>query len=246
MEAGMTGIGSASRKCGTVRDVAEFVQREFRRLADPVKAPQMQAYMKTETPFYGINKPERVRVSRRFKQEFLPANAAEWRASIQTLWDLPHREEKYAALDYAALFPEFLQPASMDFFGQLAREGAWWDLVDFVASRLVSPTLLEHRRAVRPVIDRWIGDRSLWVRRTALLSQLKHKERTDERQLFDHALLRCGETEFFIRKAIGWALRDYSWTAPQAVLGFLEKHGAELSRLSYREGGKRLAKLGLL
>lgn len=246
MEAGMTGASSASRQHGTVRELAEFVQREFQRLADSGKAPQMQAYMKTGMPFYGINKPERVRVSRRFRKEFPPANATEWRDSIRTLWALPHREERYAALDYAALFPEFLQPASMDFFEQLAREGAWWDLVDFVASRLVSPTLLEHRGAVRPVIDRWIGDGSLWVRRTALLSQLKHKERTDERQLFDHALLRCGETEFFIRKAIGWALRDYSWTDPQAVLGFLEKHRVDLSRLSYREGGKRLAKLGLL
>lgn len=242
----MTGAGARSRRQVDLPELAAFVQREFQRLADSTKASQMQAYMKTEMPFHGINQPERVRVSRRFKQTFPPANATEWRAAVRTLWGLPHREEKYAALDYAALFPEYLQPAAMDFFGQLAREGAWWDLVDFVATRLVSPTLLRHRHAVRPVIDRWIGDDSLWLRRTALLSQLKHKEHTDERQLFDHALLRCGETDFFIRKAIGWALRDYSGTAPQAVLGFLEEHGAALSRLSRREAGKRLAKQGLL
>lgn len=237
---------TVARQQATVPELAAFVQRKFQRLADSANASRMQAYMKTEMPFHGINQPERVRVSRHFKEAFPPANAAEWRAAIRTLWGLPHREEKYAALDYAAMFPEFLQPAAMAFFGQLAREGAWWDLVDFVATRLVSPTLLKHRRVVRPVIDRWIGDDSLWVRRTALLSQLKHKERTDERQLFEHTLLRCGETDFFIRKAIGWALRDYSSTAPQAVLAFLERHGAGLSRLSHREAGKRLVKLGLL
>lgn len=237
---------AAAPRQAIVPELAAFVQREFQGLADPAKASQMQAYMKTEMPFYGINQPERDRVSRRFKEAFPPATETEWRTAIRTLWTLPHREEKYAALDYAAMFPEFRQPAAMDFFGQLAREGAWWDLVDFVATRLVSPTLLNHRHAVRPVIDRWVRDDSLWLRRTALLSQLKHKAHTDERQLFGHTLLRRGETAFFIRKAIGWALRDYSSTAPQAVLGFLEQHGAELSRLSYREAAKRLAKLGLL
>ena len=221
-------------------ELVDFVQRHFRDLADPLKAPQMQAYMKTQMPFYGINQPERKAVTRQFKKLFPPASRDQWRRAILALWELPHREERYAALDYAAQFPQYLEPASLRLFGRLAREGAWWDLVDFVAGRLVSPTLLEHREKARPTIERWIDDRSMWIRRTALLSQLRHKDATDEEQLFDHVLRRASEEEFFIRKAIGWALRDYSWTNPESVSAFLKRRGDKLSRLSYREAAKRL------
>ncbi len=129
---------------------------------------------------------------------------------------------------------------------RLAKEGAWWDLVDWVAGRVVSPTLLAHREQTKPVLEEWVEDDDMWVRRVAILSQLKHKDQTDVAQLFDFCLRRADETEFFIRKAVGWALRDYSWTNPEGVRDFLADHGDELSPLSRREAGKRLAKLGML
>jgi 3-methyladenine DNA glycosylase AlkD len=100
--------------------------------------------------------------------------------------------------------------------------------------------LLDDRAGMRPVVERWIDHDDLWLRRTALLSQLRHKERTDEKQLYDFCLRRSDEKEFFIRKAIGWALRDYSWTSPRSIKRFLREHGKKLSGLSRREAAKRL------
>lgn len=206
----------------------------------------MQKYMRTETPFYGVQKPDRATIIRELKRRFPPENRDAWQEAVLALWRMPHREEKYMALEYAALGRAFLDSPSLALLQRLVRDGAWWDLVDFVAGGLLSPTLYAHRAEVRPAMERWVEDDDMWVRRAALLSQLKHKERTDEEQLFGHCLLRADEKEFFIRKAVGWALRDYSWTRPEAVLRFLRDHGERLSPLSLREGSKRLAKLGMV
>ena len=93
---------------------------------------------------------------------------------------------------------------------------------------------------MHPKLDRWIDDRNLWIRRTAILSQLKHKGGTDRDQLFGYCLRRAGEKEFFIRKAIGWALREYAKTEPDAVRAFALEHREQLSGLSFREATKHL------
>lgn len=204
----------------------------------------MQAYMRTSDPFFGIQKRERTLIARELRKQFPPADAVEWRASVLALWAQPHREEKYLAIDYARLWPRFHTPAAAPLFARLIVEGAWWDLVDPVAVNLVGTTYLAYRDAVRPTLDDWIDDDNLWLRRTALLSQIKHRDATDEAQLFDYCLRRSAEKEFFIRKAIGWALRDYSWTRPEAVRAFLAENRERLSPLSVREGAKRLAATG--
>ncbi len=220
-----------------------FVRQELAAQADPAKAAPMQAYMKTDMPFLGVQKPGRVPVIREIAKRFPPADRHAWEEGVLALWRLPHREEKYLALEYAALGRAFHNAAALALYARLIRDGAWWDLVDFVAAGLLSPTLRAHRDQVRPAMERWIDDDDMWIRRAALLSQLRHKEQTDEAQLFDHCLRRAHEKEFFIRKAIGWALRDFSWTRPSAVQAFLRKNRNRLSPLSIREGSKRLAKL---
>jgi len=222
-----------------------MAQRELQARANPANAAPMQAYMKTEQPYYGVKKPERVPVIRQMRA-YPPHDQRDWQRRILALWSLPHREERYLALDYMTMWPQYRKPASLPFCKRIIREGAWWDLVDPVAAWMVSPILKANRQTVKPVMDEWVEDEDLWVRRTAILSQLKHKTDTDERQLYNFCLRRAQEKDFFIRKAIGWALRDYSWTFPESVRDFLVDHREELSPLSYREGGKRLAKLGLL
>jgi len=228
------------------RSLVAFVQQELTQLADPAKAAPMQAYMKTRQPFYGVQKPEREVILQRLKGEFLPADRQVWEECVLALWALPHREEQYLAIRYAALCPEYVDHISLALSNRIVREGAWWDLVDAAVGSLVSPALLNHRDLVRPAMDRWVEDQDLWVRRAALLSQLRHKEETDEGQLFDHCLRRAEEREFFIAKAVGWALRDYSWTNPESVLAFLKENRERLAPLSLREGAKRIQKLGLL
>jgi 3-methyladenine DNA glycosylase AlkD len=227
-------------------ELVRFIESEFHALADPAKAAPMQAYMKTAEPFYGIQKPERARVFREMKKRFAPATRREYEASIRALWRLPHREEKYAAIEYAVQSPALITGKSLPLYEKLIREGSWWDLVDPVAVWLVARVLLAERRQTRPIMARWIGDKELWIRRAALLSQIRHKEATDERQLFAHCLRCAPDQAFFIRKAIGWALRDYSYTAPHSVRDFLLAHRGRLSGLSFREGAKQLIRTGLI
>lgn len=203
----------------------------------------MAAYMKTRQPFYGVQKPQRTLVARELRRRFPPGDQAGYGRNVLALWSLPHREEQYLALDYATGFRPFLAPPSLPLYERLIREGGWWDFVDTVAGKLVSPTLLRYRTETDPTIERWIRDDEMWIRRAALLSQLGHKRETDEPKLFERCLLLADERPFFIRKAIGWALRDYSAARPEAVREFLIRSGSSLSPLSYREAARRLDRL---
>jgi len=109
-----------------------------------------------------------------------------------------------------------------------------------VAADLVGAVLASDRLEIAPAMRRWIDDPDMWIRRTAILSQIRHKANTDERMLFDFCRRRANEKEFFIRKAIGWALREYAKVEPTAVRGFLASHGQKLSGLSVREAAKHL------
>ena len=124
----------------------------------------------------------------------------------------------------------------MPIFERLVREGQWWDIVDPVASWLVGRTLLNHETAVRPTIEAFIEDDDFWIRRTALLAHLGHKDKTRSDCLFRYCSALADEKEFFIRKAIGWALREYSKSEPAKVANYLRKNEGKLSGLSFKEG----------
>lgn len=226
--------------------LVRFVRSRLRAVADPAKAAPMQKYMKTDTPFYGVQRPDQYVIFREMARRFVPANRRDYEAAVRALWQLPHREEKYAAIDYAGRHERFVTSASLPLYGRLVRQGAWWDLVDWIAVPLVSSVYLAERKKVRPTIERWIDDDNLWIRRTALLAHNRHKQQTDEKQLFAHCLRRADETEFFIRKAIGWALRQYSYANPTGVRRFLRTQRSRLSGLSYREAARQLKRAGLM
>jgi 3-methyladenine DNA glycosylase AlkD len=221
-------------------DLVRFVRRELRRLADPKKAVEMAAYLKTDMPFYGVQKPRRLPVYGEITRRFPITTRSEYRQAVTALWSQPHREEKYAAVHVARSVPSYITVSSVGLYEQMIRQGAWWDLVDGIAVDLVGHVLLHQRRQMRPRIDKWIDDHDMWIRRAALLSQISHKSQTDDGQLFSHCLRRAHEKEFFIRKAIGWALREYACTAPDAVARFLRQNRDLLSALSFREAAKHL------
>ncbi len=220
--------------------VVSYVQREFKKLADPINAVPMAAYMKTEMPFYGIPKPLRVPIYRTLKKEYAPSTQEEYEACVLALWNLNHREEKYAAIEYAMFFDKFITYKSLPLYERLVREGQWWDYVDPIAIALVGIALKKDRVRVEPKMNKWIRDPDMWIRRTAILSQNRHKSETNEEMLFEHCLARAHEKDFFIRKAIGWALREYSYSAPNAVRKFLTQNKETLSPLSLKEGAKQL------
>lgn len=224
-------------------EAIRFVQAALEEAADPIKAPQMQAYMKTEMPFYGVQKPARTPILRRLVKEFPPAGSVDYETMVRDLWALPHREEKYLALGVAVHFKEFIRPDRLDLYRDLIVEGAWWDLVDEVATHLIRPLVINYPEDVWPTVDPWVESEEMWLRRTALICQVGAKDNTDAERLFRFCDARAHEKEFFIRKAIGWALREYSKTDPEAVAAFLNSRRAQLSGLSFREGAKHIGNL---
>ncbi len=217
-----------------------FALTALREAADPERAAAMQAYMKTDMAFFGVTSGDRKLIARHLRRELPPSSDPEYRSQIEELWQQPWRETRYLAIGVARDHRRFITLGNLDLYERMIRQGAWWDLVDEIAAHLVGRLVLEQREQMRPVLDSWIEDSDLWIRRTAILAQLRHKERTDAEQLFDFCLRRAEETDFFIRKAIGWALRQYARTDPDAVRAFLAEHGGELSGLSRREAGKHL------
>ena len=226
--------------------LVKYIQSELATLADPVKAEEMAAYMRTEMPFYGVQKPDRVPLIREMKNRFPPVSLSDYQRNVLALWQLEHREEKYLAINYADSFKQYMIPQAVPLFERLVREGQWWDFVDPIASWLVGRTLLSHEESLRPVIETYVQDEDFWIRRTALLAHLGHKKMTNSEALFRYCTALAGEKEFFIRKAIGWALREYSKSEPEKVSRYLKKNADNLSPLSYKEGAKHLVKMGLL
>ena len=130
--------------------------------------------------------------------------------------------------------------ASLPLIERMIREGAWWDFVDEIASNVIGGMLKRQPENMWPVLDRYIEDDDMWIRRTAILAQLKFKQETDFEKLASYCEACMDEKEFFIRKAIGWSLREYAKREPGKVKAFVAKHEQRLSGLSKREALKNL------
>lgn len=224
----------------------QYVSTELAQLANPAKAAEMAAYMKTAMPFYGVQKPERLPIIKEFKKSFAPGSYAQYEANVLALWQGEFREEKYLAINYAETFKDYIVPQAIPLYECLVREGGWWDFVDPIASLLVGKVLLENEKRIRPVIETYLLDEDFWIKRVALLAHLGHKKATNSSCLFRYCSSLAGEKEFFIRKAIGWILREYSKSEPEKVVRYLQANKESLSPLSYREGAKHLIKAGMI
>jgi len=216
------------------------VRAALREAADPSRAPAMQAYMKSALPFYGVARPQRDAALKPVWAAHPPADRGTWEASVRALYDgAAFREERYAALALLAREKRWRDPDAVPLIEHLVVAGAWWDLVDEIAGRTVAPLLRAHRDAMTPVVLGWSRSDDLWLRRTSVLAQLGKGE-VDRDLLTAVVLAAAPSSEFFLRKAIGWALRDLAHRDPDWVRGFLAEHGSELSPLSVREASKHL------
>jgi 3-methyladenine DNA glycosylase AlkD len=215
-------------------DFPRQVQQQLQTLADPGRASGMAAYMKGKFTFLGIQTPLRREASLPLIRAFAgnPIEAAE------ALWGLPEREYQYVAIDLLRRHSKRLNSEHLPALEALVQHKSWWDSVDGLAVTIGGIVLRQPELADR--MDRLIASPNLWLRRVALLHQLEWKDHTDEARLFDSCRQCAGEKEFFIRKAIGWALRQYARTHPAAVRNFLARHREELSGLSFREASKHL------
>lgn len=207
---------------------------------DPEKAAPMVRYMKNHFPFLGLKRPEFQPLIRPLLTAAkLVADEAWLAEATRSLWALPEREYQYTAIDLLAKYQKSLTPSSLPLLRELIVTHSWWDSVDGVVGGVLSPLTLRLPELQRQM-DEWSCDENFWLRRAAILHQLKHHKATDSERLFAYCRANAADPEFFIRKAIGWALRTYAYTDPHAVRAFVEANQAQLSSLSVREALKHL------
>lgn len=215
------------------------LQTEFEANADPVISAGQRAYLKNNFHFLGMPTPFRRQLQKPVFRLHAPTSDHELAALIEALWALPYRDYHHAALDLAELHGRLHTPQLLPVFKRLAAQNQWWDSIDYLAGSIIGKLALRYPE-LAPEIASWIEDENFWLRRVAILFQLKHKLKTDEKLLFALCEKTMHEKEFFIRKAIGWALREYAKTNPQAVWDFAQTHRDRLSGLSYREATRRI------
>ena len=221
--------------------VLAAVRTGLRERADPVRAAGAGAYLKSTIPCLGVRVPE--------VRQIVSAAAAgtpfdspdQLRATALELWrGAAAREERYAAIDLTANRMVSGDMGMLPAYEEFIRSGAWWDLVDGTVGRLCG-LLQANRTEMTAVLLGWSTDADLWIRRAAILSQLKAKAATDAALLARIVEANLADPEFFVRKAIGWALREYGKTDPAWVAAFVASHAAAISPLSRREAVRHLA-----
>ncbi|WP_199434578.1 DNA alkylation repair protein [Qaidamihabitans albus] len=218
------------------------VRARLAALADPVRAPQMRRYMKSDLPFRGVPKPARQQLTREIFDEYVLTDVDSWERTVRELWHgASFREERYIAIDLTGhrRYLRWQTAERIPLYEELVRTGAWWDLVDEIAIRRIGPILRAEPAAVGPVLRRWATDPDRWIRRTSVICQIGAKGHTDRTLLTGCVEANVDDTDSFIRKVIGWALRDHAKTDPDWVRSFVADHPG-LSGLSRREALKHL------
>ncbi|SIR06549.1 DNA-7-methylguanine glycosylase [Janthinobacterium sp. TND4EL3] len=209
-------------------------------VAEPGRAAPMQAYMRGQFVFLGVAAPQRRLAAKALLAGLQGVGAEVLLEHAQLLWQQPEREYQHVALDMLAMHRRQLLPEHIPALLDLARQRAWWDSIDGMADVVGDVLQAQLRRGGdgHAHMEGALRHADFWLRRIAMLHQLGWRGDTDARWLFDAALALAHEDEFFIRKAIGWALRDYAHHAPAAVTAFANAHRQRLSALSYREALK--------
>jgi 3-methyladenine DNA glycosylase AlkD len=219
------------------------LRNALQRAGDPVKAQAMQAYMKSSMPYHGVPTPLLRELCKATFAKLQFATAPDWQAQILDLWrGARFREERYGALHLAGdkRWQPFQTLSAMKMYEEMIVTGAWWDYVDDIASHRVGPLLRDHPAPMRRKMLSWSKSNNLWKRRTAILCQLGFKAETDLELLYACIHPSLGSREFFLQKAIGWALRQYAWTDGAEIKKYVQLNRDRLSNLSRREALKNI------
>jgi 3-methyladenine DNA glycosylase AlkD len=214
------------------------LRRELRAVARPENAPAMQAYMKSAMPFLGVSADSLRAVCRRLFGALELRDADHWRGLVLGLWrGASHREERHAAIELSGLRAAhpFQGLDALPMYEELIVSGAWWDFVDVLAKHRLGPLLRAHPREMRREMLAWSRCADLWKRRSSILCQLAFKQDTDRALLYACIQPSLGSREFFLQKAIGWALRQLAWSDPDEVRCYVREHAGRLAALSRRE-----------
>ena len=240
------GGGPARRAVGRPsRELTRAVRDGLWAVREPERAHGQQRYMKSSMPFMGVRVPVMRRTARAVFNRHPPAGADDWSAAVLALWrEADYREIRYAAIELA-VHPKCLHWLTVDaiaMIDEIVVDGAWWDYVDRIAPAGLGHLLVTEPEATGALVRRWARDDDIWRRRSAILSQLKRKEDTDPALLYDCLAPSFGHEEFFVQKAMGWALRAHAYTDPDAVRRFVAKNESRLPGLTRREALRNVGK----
>ncbi len=214
------------------------LQVSFQECANTENALQMKKYMKNRCDFFGIKSPLRKEIYREHKQKYGLIPKEDTAEIVKWCWQQPQREYQYFAMEFLGKTAKKEDGGIIDLYVYLITNKSWWDTVDFIASNLVGVYLKRFPDKTEQLTAEWIASENMWLQRTCLLFQLKYKSELNTELLHQFIGQLSSSNEFFIRKAIGWILREYSKTNAEFVVSYVEKY--PLSGLSQREALKWL------
>jgi len=211
-----------------------LLQKTFQENSNSIRANQQAKYMKNHFAFYGLTSPERRKLQAPFLvKKYLPVKQDAY-IIINKLWEKPQRELHYFAQELANKYQKHVEKSDIELYEYLITRNSWWDTVDFIAANLIGNYFTHFPDEKEQIIDKWMHSNNMWLQRTCVIFQLKYKKETDTKTLSNCINQLIGSKEFFINKAIGWALREYGKTNPNWVVDFVQEH-EQLAALSKRE-----------
>jgi 3-methyladenine DNA glycosylase AlkD len=220
-------------------ELLDRLVRTFGAARDPERAVAAEAYMRDQFPFLGLSLPATRKLGRTVLAGLPAPTEAELGDVAAACWARGEREYQYFACDYLRAHVAVPGPEFITVVRTLVVTKSWWDTVDPLATRVTGDLVRRHPELVT-TMDEWSAAENLWLVRTAILHQLHYGRATDTGRLFGYCTGQAGHRDFFVRKAIGWALRQYARTDPAAVRAYLAEHAGQLSGLSVREASKHL------
>ena len=229
----------------TASSLLRRLRAALRALADPARAEGARAYMKSEMPFHGVGAVPLRKACREVFRNLELENEEAWRAAVLDLWrNARFREERYAAIELSGIRDArpWQTMRALPMYEEMIVSGAWWDFVDVIASHRLGAILASEPKPMRRAMLAWSRDPDLWKRRSSILCQLRFKEKTDLDLLYACIEPSLDSKEFFLRKAIGWALRQYAWTDPDEVARYVRENEPRMSGLSRREALKNVVR----
>ena len=219
----------------------KLIEAEFKKHADPLNALGQKAYMRNQFEYFGIKSPIRKEIQRPFlRKEALPSKQ-ELPDIVKELWNIQQRELQYFAMELVSKYNRQFEEDDIALFEWMLTHKSWWDTVDFIAAHIIGGYFEIFPEKRDKIIERWINSGNIWLMRSSLLFQLKYNDKLDTDFLTFVIYSVSGSKEFFINKAIGWILRQYSKTNPQWVIDFVNNN--ELNNLSRREAFKVINKV---
>lgn len=216
-----------------MEDFIITLTKELQKNANLKIAAEQKAYMRGQFEYYGIKTPRRRVIQKPFLvREFLPQKEVAIQI-VKLLWIKPQRDYQYIAQELLFKYSKQIEPDDISVFEFMVENKSWWDTIDFIAPKLIAAYFMKYPEKRKYFVDKWLNSNNMWLQRSALLFQLKYKEKLDT-ELLSYTIENLRDSkEFFINKAIGWVLRDYSRINPKWVLAYV--NATQLSKLSRKE-----------